>query len=119
MREPWDILRSAPLQSGLTLRTMPKSEPQDFAKHFLYPQDRLDFCSRTSGAPPAFRTDMQFSFADHVLDLERRELKRGSQNIAVEPEVFDLIAYLIQNRDRVVSKDDLISAIWGGRVVSE
>ena len=62
---------------------------------------------------------MQFSFADHVLDLERRELKRGSQNIAVEPQVFDLIAYLIQNRDRVVSKDDLISAIWGGRVVSE
>src|SRR5688500_8886936 len=62
---------------------------------------------------------MQFFFADHVLDLERRELKRGSQNIAVEPQVFDLLAYLIQNRDRVVSKDDLMSAIWGGRVVSE
>ena len=62
---------------------------------------------------------MQFSFADHVLDLERRELRRASQNIAVEPQVFDLLAYLIQNRDRVVSKDELISAIWGGRIVSE
>ena len=62
---------------------------------------------------------MQFSFADHVLDLERRELKRGSHQIAVEPQVFDLLAHLIQNRDRVVSKDDLLSAIWGGRVVSE
>jgi len=62
---------------------------------------------------------MQFFFADHVLDLERRELKRGSQQIALEPQVFDLLTYLIQNRDRVVSKDDLMSAIWGGRVVSE
>jgi len=98
---------------------MPKGELEDFANPLLYPQDGLDFCSRTSGAGPAFGADMQFSFADHVLDLERRELKRGSQNIAVEPQVFDLLAYLIQNRDRVVSKDDLISTIWGGRVVSE
>jgi len=39
---------------------------------------------------------VQFFFADHVLDLERRELKRGSQQIALEPQVFDLLAYLIQ-----------------------
>ena len=37
----------------------------------------------------------------------------------VEPQVFDLLVYLIRNRDRVVSKDDLIAAIWHGRIVSE
>ena len=39
--------------------------------------------------------------------------------IAVEPQVFDLLIYLVQNRDRVVSKDDLIASVWGGRVVSD
>ncbi len=62
---------------------------------------------------------MQFHFADHVLDVERRELKRGSALIAVEPQVFDLLVYLLRNRDRVVSKDDLIAAVWGGRIVSD
>ena len=42
---------------------------------------------------------MQFFFADHVLDLERRELKCGSQQIALEPQVFDLLAYLISDGD--------------------
>src|SRR5262245_53853057 len=37
----------------------------------------------------------------------------------VEPKVFDLLVYVIRNRDRVVSKDDLIAAIWNGRIVSE
>ena len=39
--------------------------------------------------------------------------------IAIAPQVFDLLGYLIGNRERVVSKDDLISAIWQGRVVSD
>ena len=62
---------------------------------------------------------MQFIFDDHRLDTERRELHRGSERIAVEPQVFDLLIYLLQNRDRVVSKDDLFASVWGGRVVSE
>jgi pimeloyl-ACP methyl ester carboxylesterase/DNA-binding winged helix-turn-helix (wHTH) protein len=62
---------------------------------------------------------VQFSFADHWLDTDRRELHRGSEPIAVEPQVFDLLVYLVQNRDRVVSKDDLIASVWGGRIVSE
>ena len=37
----------------------------------------------------------------------------------VEPQVFDLLVYLMQNRDRVVSKDDLIAGVWDGRIVSE
>jgi TolB-like protein len=62
---------------------------------------------------------MPILFEDCVLDPDRRELTRGSEPVAVGPQVFDLLAYLIQNRDRVVSKDDLLTAVWGGRVVSE
>ena len=62
---------------------------------------------------------MQFLFADHTLDTDRRELRRGCEPIAVEPQVFDLLIYLVQNRDRVVSKDDLIASVWGGRIVSD
>jgi DNA-binding winged helix-turn-helix (wHTH) protein len=62
---------------------------------------------------------VQFLFADHTLDTGRRELRRGEARIAVEPQVFDLLVYLVQNRDRVVSKDDLIASVWGGRSVSD
>lgn len=62
---------------------------------------------------------MQFLFGDHTLDSDRRELRRGAQPIAVEPQVFDLLIFLVQNCDRVVSKDDLIESVWGGRVVSD
>jgi DNA-binding winged helix-turn-helix (wHTH) protein len=58
-------------------------------------------------------------FADYTLDTDRRELRHGSEPVAVEPQVFDLLIYLIQNRDRVVSKDDLIASVWDGRIVSE
>ncbi|WP_410824356.1 winged helix-turn-helix domain-containing tetratricopeptide repeat protein [Methylobacterium oryzisoli] len=54
-----------------------------------------------------------------MLDPERRELTRGSQRIAVGPQVFDLLLYLLLNRARVVSKDDLLDAVWKGRIVSE
>jgi TolB-like protein len=62
---------------------------------------------------------MQFRFADHVLDVARRELSRHGEVIALEPQVFDLLVYLIRNRDRVVTKDELLDAVWGGRIVSE
>jgi TolB-like protein len=64
-------------------------------------------------------TNVQFVFGDHRLDGDRRELLRGSEPISVEPQVFDLLIYLVENRDRVVSKDDLIASIWHGRVVSD
>src|SRR6476660_2013555 len=62
---------------------------------------------------------MQFFFTDHVLDRDRRELRRGSNAIALEPQVFDLLVYLLESRDHVVSKDELIESVWGGRIVSE
>ena len=62
---------------------------------------------------------MRLLFADHTLDTDRRELRHGSEPVAVEPQVFDLLIYLVQNRDRVVSKDDLIASVWDGRIVSE
>lgn len=62
---------------------------------------------------------MQFLFADHSLDLDRRELRRDSCAIAVGPQVFDLLAYLITHRPRVVTKDDLFDNVWRGRIVSE
>ena len=62
---------------------------------------------------------MQFLFEDYVLDLDRRELTRGSKAIATGPQVFDLLVYLIQNREHVVSKDNLLDVVWGGRIVSE
>ena len=62
---------------------------------------------------------MQFLFEDHVLDTDRRELRRGAEPVAVEPQVFDLLIYLVQNRDRVVSKDDLIASVRGGRIVTD
>jgi TolB-like protein len=62
---------------------------------------------------------MRYLFEDYVLDTERRELRHRADLVPVEPQVFDLLAFLIGNRERVLSKDDLLAAIWGGRVVSE
>jgi DNA-binding winged helix-turn-helix (wHTH) protein/pimeloyl-ACP methyl ester carboxylesterase len=62
---------------------------------------------------------MRFVIGDHALDTVTRELRRGHELVEMEPQVFDLLLYLIENRYRVVSKDDLISAVWQGRVVSD
>jgi len=62
---------------------------------------------------------VQFVFDNQTLDTERRELFRGGAPISVQPQVFDLLVHLVQNRDRVVSKEDLIALVWGGRTVSD
>ena len=58
---------------------------------------------------------MVLAFGDHRLDIKRRELRRGTELIDLEPKVFDLLAFLVEQRDRVVSKDDLLQGVWGGR----
>src|SRR6266436_3921017 len=62
---------------------------------------------------------MTLSFGDYEINLDRRELRRAKCPVHVQPQVFDLLVYLVQNRDRVVSKDDLIASVWSGRIVSE
>jgi TolB-like protein len=62
---------------------------------------------------------VQFLFEDYMLDLDRRELTRGARAIAIGPQVFDLLVHLVQNREHVVSKDNLLDAVWHGRIVSE
>jgi TolB-like protein len=62
---------------------------------------------------------MLLEFEDCILDLNRRELYRASQVVATTPQVFDLLVFLAENRDRVVSSDDLFKSIWTGRIVSE
>src|SRR5262245_27654596 len=62
---------------------------------------------------------MRFLFGDCVLDPTRRELARGGETIHVEPQVFDLLVHLVRNRDQVISKQEMLTAVWGGRIVSE
>lgn len=62
---------------------------------------------------------LALQFDDYLLDPVRRELSRNGAALKVEPKVFDLLIYLIENRHRVVSKDDLIAGVWGSRIVSD
>jgi len=62
---------------------------------------------------------MRFVFGDCAIDPARRELTRGNAVIEVEPQVFDLLLLLVQRRDQVVSRDDLLDSVWNGRIVSE
>src|SRR3989442_2880429 len=62
---------------------------------------------------------MMYLFGNYSLDPGRRELRRGTELIALEPQVFDLLQYLIRNRGRVVSKDDLTAEVWNRRIVSD
>jgi pimeloyl-ACP methyl ester carboxylesterase len=64
--------------------------------------------------------NLLYLFEGFTLDKERRELRTNdSTTVVVEPQVFDLLVYLIENRERVVSKDDLIGSVWDGRIVSD
>jgi TolB-like protein/Flp pilus assembly protein TadD len=62
---------------------------------------------------------VHFIFENYELDVAGRELKLGREPIPLAPQVFDLLVYLLRNRDRVASKDDLIANVWGGRIVSD
>ena len=62
---------------------------------------------------------MPFLFENYCLDAGRRELRRGSELIAIGPKVFDLLLFLVENREQVVTRDDLLQAVWEGRIVSE
>lgn len=62
---------------------------------------------------------MLYLFEDFALDVDRRELRRSRNLVPLTPQVFDILVHLIQNRERVISKDDLIASVWKGRIVSD
>src|SRR4029434_7284785 len=62
---------------------------------------------------------VKFNFDNHILDTDRRELRRSGDLVAMQPQVFDLLVHLLKHRDRVLSRDDLIALVWGGRIVSD
>ena len=62
---------------------------------------------------------MKFSFDNHILDTDLRELRRDRELVATQPQVFDLLVHLLKHRDHVVSRDNLIELVWGGRTVSD
>lgn len=68
---------------------------------------------------PIAGAGLAFLFGEFRLDLERRELRRAGNPVALEPRVFDLLAFLVLNNERVVSKDELIATVWQGRLVSD
>src|SRR6516162_9102815 len=63
--------------------------------------------------------NLLYFFDKFVLDPDRRELRCGAAGVAMEPQAFDLLLHLIRHREHVVSRDELIAQIWGGRIVSE
>ena len=62
---------------------------------------------------------MGLQFAECEIDIDRRELRRDGEFVSVEPQVFDVLSYLVNHRDRVVPKTELLDEIWGDRFVSE
>jgi DNA-binding winged helix-turn-helix (wHTH) protein len=62
---------------------------------------------------------LRYLLEDYTLDTERRELHRGEHAVLITPQAFDLLDNLIRNRERVVSKDDLVATVWKGRIVSD
>jgi pimeloyl-ACP methyl ester carboxylesterase/DNA-binding winged helix-turn-helix (wHTH) protein len=62
---------------------------------------------------------MIFVFDDCEIDCNRRQLRRAGVATHVEPQVFDVLVHLVRHRERVVSKDELMQEVWGGRIVSE
>ena len=62
---------------------------------------------------------MRYLFENYALDTDRRELSRGASVIRLAPQAFDLLVFLIRNRERFVSKDELIEAVWDGRIITD
>jgi pimeloyl-ACP methyl ester carboxylesterase/DNA-binding winged helix-turn-helix (wHTH) protein len=63
--------------------------------------------------------DVIYGFGECELDLARYQLRRAGADIPVEPQVFDVLALLIRERERVVPKEEILDAVWGDRFVSE
>jgi len=60
-----------------------------------------------------------FRFGEYTLDSQRHELRRDEKLCSLEPQVFDVLLYLVEHRNRVVTRQDLLTAVWHGRIVSD
>ena len=105
---------------------LPPRGHTNFQTGLIWAQGELDFCvssARPARYPVANRRPMEAPCGIGSRTMcsicGLRELRRGTELIAVEPQVFDLLTFLIHHRDHVVSKDDLMAAIWNRRIVSE
>jgi DNA-binding winged helix-turn-helix (wHTH) protein/pimeloyl-ACP methyl ester carboxylesterase len=81
------------------------------------PEGTLEICRGPSGFSP--EPSMVFVFGDCEIHCERRQLRRDRVDVHVEPQVFDVLVHLVRHRNRVVSKEELIGAVWDGRSVSD
>ena len=59
-----------------------------------------------------------YRFGEYQIDTDLFELQRGGERVKVEPQVFDLLVFLIKHRNRVISQSELLDAIWSGKIVS-
>ena len=105
-------------EASLHAETVPRLGVRASLLAYNFVTDRLSFSTR-GVARSSGNHSLRYLFDEFVLDVERRELHRGVDLVSTTPQVFDLLDYLICNRDRVVSKEELIRAIWNGRVVSD
>ena len=101
---------------------LPQDAPARLTSGLHFSYQRLIFALQLSLEPLELQArigNLRYFFEDFALDTDRRELRRGADVVPTTPQVFDLLDYLIQHRERVVSKDDLIYAVWNGRSVSD
>src|SRR5688572_13596470 len=68
---------------------------------------------------PIFMARMRYRFGEVVLDTDRRELHAADRVVELQPQVFDVLVHLVENRDRVVRKEELLDAVWGSQFVTE
>jgi TolB-like protein/DNA-binding winged helix-turn-helix (wHTH) protein len=68
---------------------------------------------------PSYSTSMIYQFGAYELDLATFELRAGGKVCKLEPQVFALLALLVENRERLVSKDEILEKVWDGRAVSD
>jgi TolB-like protein/class 3 adenylate cyclase/Tfp pilus assembly protein PilF len=91
-------------------------------KNIFRPVDAFVLRSASDTETDPWRADNDgpaFVFAGYAIDINRRELRQHGRIVHLEPQVYDLLVHLVQNRDRVISKDELFDAIWKGRIVSD
>src|SRR5215213_663203 len=100
---------------GATLIPERKAGPEAV---LIFHAHSIDMPAATKNSWPE-GDSVRLHFEKYVLDTDLRELQRGESPVPVQPQVFDLRVFLIENHDRVVTKDDLLEAVWNGRIVSE